>query len=227
MKITIVTPVWKRPAVSIPVIASWPRNEIWNTVIVGSEGAASRELYEGFGSYIEYPNKPLGAKFNAGILHALAEGADYVLIMGSDTLATGDAWGRWQSLAVRGVAYAGVRDAWIVNAVEARLWPGYTNHRAGQPIGPGRLLSAATLRASALYHPDLSFNLDASLDATLPEPDYVLELAESAGFASLKTSGSITSTGRYKGVTETIRASEFLRFYHPDLIGLAPLLARH
>lgn len=213
MRISFVTPIWGRPILTRLFLIAISRHirhailhhpdALVDAIIVGSEGDASRELVattrEPLLHYVEHPNEPLGDKFNAGIRHALAQGSDYVLIMGSDQFFLPSFLDLWINEARAATPYSGVPDLFMYDpdAHRAAYWPGYSNHRAGQPIGPGRLIHRSLLEPydGTLYRPDLARDLDATADANLPAPKLIP--GKRHLFTSIKTPGSITPLHRF------------------------------
>jgi hypothetical protein len=192
MKISVVSPIWKRPLLTLHYLNQLRRWKSYfhkhypsvqlGAVIIGSEGERTRRMAEGF-VYVEHFNQPLSDKFNSGIRKALEIGADYVLIMGSDQFAdlTLDTY------------------VWEPSTGRALYWPGYTDKRIGKPVGPGRFIHRSLLEPlnGELYAPGLKNNLDGTADERLPEP--VTFRAKMHRFVSVKTEESITGADRYLG----------------------------
>lgn len=217
----MVTPFWKRPILTwryLNHMQRWKEHSRglckFTVVMVGSEKARSRSLVEGTGFwYIEHPNDPLGAKFNAGVKKALSIGADYILIMGSDQFADVSMLDHFTELMEQNVPYAGVLDTYVLDDATNRAlyWKGYTDYRKGRPIGPGRLIRSdiAAEWDGEIYDRGLNRNLDGSADARLPEP--VVFSGKPYRFVSVKTGESITPAERYRG--PAVKVSLFEDFF--------------
>jgi glycosyltransferase involved in cell wall biosynthesis len=92
VNIWLVSPAWRRFAVTELALAErrWLCDELTSRglsahgVIVGDDDNLEIAEHYGF-DRVEFPNdRGLGAKFNAGFKHALDNGADYVIHIGSD-----------------------------------------------------------------------------------------------------------------------------------------------
>lgn len=141
--------------------------------ISGSEGKETQfeAIARGF-LYTEVPNDPLGAKFNASIKTALDNGAEYVLIMGSDTFFAPTIWAEYAKFIKEGVDYVGVPDLymWDWRTDECVYWGGYRGTRAGEPIGPCRLIHRKLIPEGGLLYTNwLNKNLDSSATKILPK----------------------------------------------------------
>jgi hypothetical protein len=142
------------------------------TLSVGSEHQESLKLCRDFGiNYCEYPNKPLGAKFNAGMLAMREFRPDYVTIMGSDDLLSTETFAKIWNYCEQGVEMVGFLDLYFFDLLTGKLvyWPGYGNRgtkadsaRKGEAIGLGRTLSARVLDKMS-WQPWKS-DIDMSLD---------------------------------------------------------------
>lgn len=206
MKITVVVPIWRRQALTKLCVDYWTG---WNVewadldfVIVASPGDEVPE-FAGDVDVIERPNSPLGAKFNAGIRRAYEREASYVMIMGSDVLVKDSLFEEYRAAIDVGAQFVGVYDTYLydVDLASAFYWPGYTNHRRGEVIGPGRLYARSLLRKweCRIYPEKLDRNLDGGADRTLPPP--VGLWARDHKMLSVKTPGQqITATENYPGL---------------------------
>lgn len=226
MKIVIVTPVWGRPDISPAVIASWPRDETWSTLVVYSTDQEAT-WYAGCKTLFA-PNSPLCGKFEAGARHAFEVlGADYVCIMGSDTLIPRLGWKRLEEYAQAGSSYVGFLDVWVVDSAQALYWSGYEGARAGEPVGPGRLISRALAERSkfSIYQADKKRSCDGEMTKIVGLPASAIVGADYAP-VSLKDEGSITPMINYRhGIKAVLNATDFLEVNYPDLAHLAKHLA--
>lgn len=113
-----------------------------STVVAGSEGTRSRELVERNGGiYIEVPNRPLSAKWNAAYARARLEQPDVAIMLGSDDWTTPLAIAQL----VRAAAdhgYAGVRDMYLYDLKSGRSghWRGYEGPRFNDSLGALRTM---------------------------------------------------------------------------------------
>jgi hypothetical protein len=93
VRIGILTTLWKRPEIESLVLAHYSRLRFRLAsaelvlIAVGSEGAVSRDRAHLAGwEYLEAPNKPLGAKHNAGMEAFADRNVAGVMTIGSDDL---------------------------------------------------------------------------------------------------------------------------------------------
>jgi len=142
-------------------------------VAVGSEGETSRNLAESNGfAYLERPNSPLGAKWNAG-LGAMREFVpDAVVIVGSDDVVSGNLFQQYAAALSRGVKYIGIVDMYFLDLPRRTLcfWPGYPpGVRFEETLGLGRCLSAGLIEANhwQLWDNWLEKGLDGSMTRRL------------------------------------------------------------
>jgi hypothetical protein len=180
-KVAIFTPVWKRPKMReafmdhmVHHVNEAPKYGIDLSVnIAGSEGAETMNeaTSRGF-NYVECDNLPLGRKFNKAMLLAmLTHDPDYLMVVGSDTFMLPTIWGKYKEGIALGCKYMGVKDLfmWDWRDNTAVYWGGYTGRRAGEPIGPGRLMHKSIIPEDGrLYNELKSRNLDSSATARLP-----------------------------------------------------------
>lgn len=189
MKIAICAPVWGRPELRDKFLDHMLRHQEYlaevgadlSVAISGSEGQESmRPVVDRGFNYIEVPNKPLGAKFNAALFLAeMSHSPDYFCFTGSDTFAQANIWDKYIHLADQGHKYVGVTDAYLINwngkgdPHGAVYWPGYylsNPRRAGEPIGPMRLIHRSLMPDDMqLYDQSASSSLDASASRKLPK----------------------------------------------------------
>lgn len=137
-----------------------------HTVICVGEGPADRNECEHFGAeWVEFPNKPLGKKWNAGFLKAKEYNPDACLFVGSSDWIS-DNWIEYTSGYLREYDLIGKPDFNLLDfgkQLRACHWRGYTDHRrANEPIGIGRILSKRIL--DKLGWQPMDNHLDSSLD---------------------------------------------------------------
>ena len=154
MKIAVCTAVWKRHALThlfyqwtAQLTRWWADHEVF-TIAAGSHDPVHEQLAATHGvDYLDAPNEPLGAKFNAVLARAREREADAVLIMGSDDVfdeMTAAAYMRYLTPGT----YVGLQDFWCYDVQNEQLgyWPGYSRDRRWlEPAGSGRLLTRTYL----------------------------------------------------------------------------------
>jgi Tetratricopeptide repeat len=157
VRLALISAIWRRPDVTRVVLRFHaeaskrmkPQVDL-RLVVAGSEGEASRSIAESVGAcYVEVPNSPLGAKWNAAAEAARDLDVDGVVVCGSDDLLS-EAYLRWCADGVReGFEYQGILDLYYMHLATGRVihWPGYSKgtSRRGEPAGTGRCLSRVIL----------------------------------------------------------------------------------
>ncbi len=236
----VLTAVWQRHALTDQVLRRYSviKEQVRDVVelvplAVGSEGALSREIVEGAGwLYVEHPNKPLGAKWNAGLAALQKVGVDAVLIVGSDDIVNKEIFTLYADQHAAGKKFQALRDMYFLDLRTMRMcfWGGYSGIRAGDPIGMGRLIHSDYLDAVGwhLWDDALNAGLDKSmndhLDPLVERRGAPQELAiygsRDIGVAAVdvKTGENIWS---YDSVAEAltvepVEAEPFLREHFPD-----------
>ncbi len=175
VKITVLTCVWKRPRLTRFVMSHYAsmRDQLKGVVeidllAVGSEGESSRQLAEPFGfAYIEFPNRPLGAKWNAGLRAIQRTETEAVVIAGSDDLVNAEYFQLVGRGTKAGLSFIGLVDMYFLDLKTRRLvlWKGYHSDRAGDPIGLGRCLGRHVLDEAnwQLWENHVESSLDANM----------------------------------------------------------------
>ena len=99
-KIIFIVAMWKRRSVERITFGHLRRSidsagsddALISVIAVGSEGNQSKSMAERHGfDYIEYPNNPLGKKWNAVWQEAIKKDPDVIVSIGSDTLISKEA----------------------------------------------------------------------------------------------------------------------------------------
>jgi glycosyltransferase involved in cell wall biosynthesis len=162
----VVIPVWKRHARLPQVVACLRRQTLApvRIVLVGSGDPDFGRLAAELGCvYVDHPNEPLGAKWNAGF--ALVRGLDYGMILGDDDLIGPDWIRSCVSLCDDETLMVGARDLYVLDSESGGLgyFSGYDPTQRRDPVGAGRLIPRAVLEAVdyAPCPPHLSRSLDA------------------------------------------------------------------
>lgn len=115
----------------------------------GSESAQSRKLAEDNGFlYVEAPNNPLGAKWNAALalLRSVPQ-LDGVCVMGSDDIANEPYFRRIAALVREGHELLGMSGLYFLEQDSGRLlyWRGYPPPRENDSAGAGRFIGRRIL----------------------------------------------------------------------------------
>lgn len=154
-RIALLTCLWQRPNLSEVVLGYYQdlRSRLSREIdlvlmAVGSEGDASRQLAERFDfRYVEHPNHPLGAKWNAGMNALRDKNVDAVVTVGSDDLVDERMFYLYAAQLERGVKFMGAQDIHLVELPSRRMvqWFGYRGSTGPETIGPGRCIAAEWL----------------------------------------------------------------------------------
>jgi hypothetical protein len=179
-RFSVVTCLWRRPEISKIMLRRCAalRQELadrleLDVVVVGSEGQNSERLASEHGFvYVERRNRPLGAKWNAGLSTARALDCDGVVILGSDDLVNATLLERYLEHHERGAKFMGLADVYFLRVADAQLlhWRGYKQPgRRRETIGLGRFVDAALLDKCGwrLWAPRIDRGLDASMTQRL------------------------------------------------------------
>ena len=109
------------------------------------------------------PNSPLHAKFNGGM--PLLESMEYdcVLMMGSDDIADVDYYLSIQNH-YKNYDHIALKDIYFHDRLNKRsyYWPGYNNHRQGEPAGAGKVYTRNMMERIGhdLFRPSIDRGLD-------------------------------------------------------------------
>ncbi len=148
-KILIATVMWRRPEI-FEFWAQRTKSLGCDMLVVGSEGARSRQLAEKHGCiYLECPNSPLGEKFNSRVKYFLAHPKyTHLLLLGSDDIICS----RTLSIIEKKIQRYDIvswMDIYYYQWETGRLayMPGYQSKRKGEPLAPARCLSRRVIKA--------------------------------------------------------------------------------
>jgi hypothetical protein len=159
MKIAIGTTLWKRHDVAKLLLEHYARirdlvaDEVELVLIsVGSEGDVTKDLSEKSGwQYDEFPNDPrhLPLKFSRMAQLAREHSPDAFMGVGSDDFMDERMVRVWAKKLREGFEYIGQLDYYEISLrhKQAILWQGYRGPRAGETVGPFRLMSTRLLDA--------------------------------------------------------------------------------
>ena len=167
--------------------------------VAGPDTKADRKLVERWRvRYVATANSPLGAKCNRAV--ELLQDCDVLCGIGSDDLLCARAV---QSLldAMADHDMAGLLDLYMYDLAKSALvyWPGYTGYRAGETVGPGRMVSRRLMDALdwAPFADELDQNLDRSMFEKLQPLDYsraAMSCSDAGGMlVDVKTSVNINT----------------------------------
>ena len=210
MKVAILSCMWQRESVFRVFAQSMQRLKKYNILplIVGSEGIKSKSLAKEYElAYIEYPNEPLGAKFNTGM--KVLRGMDYVMILGSDDIISDSYMELFLEGMNLGYDLIGTLDAYyyLPQKNELGYWKGYeVKQRLGETIGMGRTLSKRILDR-VKWQPwgaDLNRGLDGSMMSKirkLKPRQLKIKMTDSDIFGvDIKTAQNITPYSCFKNL---------------------------
>lgn len=98
--------------------------------------------------FLYHVNQPLREKLRAGLRALRGEDLLFAMNIGGDDFIGGASFERIAKEFQAGADFVGWGTAYIAHAQKGvRFWPGYQNHRRGEPFGPGRCLSMRLLQA--------------------------------------------------------------------------------
>ena len=176
----LLTALWKRPELTALVLKHYSiiRNSLaesidLNLLAVGSEGEVTKSVTEKYGfQYLEYPNSPLGAKWNAGLKAVKEFKPDAVVIIGSDDIVNAKLFNIYADCISNGIQFIGLKDMYFLDIESGFLgfWPGYSNQeRKGDVLGFGRCLNHQLLDTVnwELWEPEIEYGLDRSMNTRL------------------------------------------------------------
>lgn len=140
-KFLIATTMWKRPEVFKVFVQN--NKKYADILTVGSEGSKSRNLAEGLGCiYLEAPNEPLGRKFNYRTRWFAKSKYTHIILLGSDDIISDSIFNKIKQEA-NNYDLISWKDLYFYNLEtgEGYYSYGYSNHRKGEPLAPGRCIS--------------------------------------------------------------------------------------
>lgn len=166
MKVVAVIPVKGRePLLKYTIRRLYEKNGVYRVICIGDK---EKEVCVSEGAdFIEFPNNPLGAKWNAGFLKAKNYNPDACLFMGSSDWVS-DNWLEETTPFLDKWDIIGKPDFYMLDIQEelrACHWLGYDGSRAGEPIGIGRLISKRIL--DRLEWKPMDAALDRSMDFSM------------------------------------------------------------
>ena len=171
----VVTAMWKRHELTDIVFGNLAclRDELRDVIdlrlaVAGSEGEASEALAlrHGF-AYVEEPNQPLGAKWNAALQVLRQEPVEGVCIVGSDDLLNAAYFRMVADALSKGEKLFGIDSFYVLDRASGRMlqWLGYPPPRDEEAIGLGRFIHREYIDALnwELWAESLNGSLDYSM----------------------------------------------------------------
>lgn len=145
----------------------YDRNGVFKVICIGDEPQAQQVALNEGAEWVQHPNKPLGAKWNAGFIAAKKYQPDGVVFVGSSDWLSDDylelASKDLDQFDIIGKLGCHFLDKSNSGQYRAVFWPGYgSGVRLDEPIGIGRILSARIL--DRIGWKPFDAQLDASLD---------------------------------------------------------------
>lgn len=173
MKIIAVIPVHgRRPLIKQTIGRLLKKNRVYKVICVGDHPKDERECKAAGAEWVQFANKPLGAKWNEGFVAAKRFNPDGCLFVGSSDWISdnwlsvlGERLNDCDLIGLPGCYLMDVRTTGGRNAYRACHWPGYIGLREGESIGIGRVISARILNKITWqpFDPKLDHSLDFSM----------------------------------------------------------------
>ena len=155
------------------------------------------------------PNNPLHAKFNGGM--DLLESMDYdcVLMMGSDDIADVDYYLSIQKY-YQDYDHIALKDIYFHDRLNKRsyYWPGYNNHRQGEPAGAGKVYTRQVMDRIKhdLFRPSIDRGLDYGCWTLMQKHNAKIKLLSVKKYGmvvDIKDSESLTKLRRFSNLEKT------------------------
>lgn len=149
MKVFCVFPAHRRAPITVETIRMLDRQTVKPRVILVGDSSVEADIAAKTGcEYIQYPNRPLASKWQAGIWRTGDLGADAILIIGSDTWLTPN-WIETYLHRLDKFDVVGCSE-WHILQLERKSLKvarrGYRGPRASEPCGLGRMYSRRALQ---------------------------------------------------------------------------------
>ena len=181
ISVYLVTTIYGRPELTRTVLSYYKGLRIkgakLSRLVVGSQGPTSRALAKAAGwKYLEAPNEPLAAKWNAGVKKAMELGAEIVMVIDSDTLLTPEVIEKnIHDLTEGGCDAVGWGSLFAVDTKTGRAC--YLPNTAVRAIGPGRAFGRRVLDYfdGQIYDPTVNRCIEHSQDALFREASHEME----------------------------------------------------
>jgi len=149
MKIACVFPAHRRSSITLETIRLLKRQTIKPHVIMVGDSRVEAAIADEAGcEYIQYANRPLSSKWQAGIWRAGDYNPEAVLIIGSDTWLTPN-WCETYLNYLREFDVVGASEWHILRLKRTSIQiacRGYRGQRSVEPVGLGRMYSRDALR---------------------------------------------------------------------------------
>ena len=189
-KIKVVTPVYKREELTKIFLKQLERFKSYgiDSVVVGSEG----EDYA-----IQFPNQPLGEKWNFGLQQA--KDCDYIIMLDSDDFIPNSEIERLIELSKQNYDYIAYGQIYFYNG-RLLYWSGYPEHyRKHIPAGALQMVSKRLLKIFDynLFSP-VNRSLDADLHSKLKNIDIKSHVINDGILVDVKYSNNLTDLNRVR-----------------------------
>lgn len=145
-------------------------------VVVGSEDDHAMLFtfagrYMRADTYIQGPNRPLGAKWNAAIVAAKQEWTDYIMILGSDDFLSNGVVDEMSALMCQGKPHIGLHGLYFADHDSGSVLRWYGGDR---PAGPGRIIASDLMPRRGPWPDGQQWAMDAELHRALGSPELSL-----------------------------------------------------
>lgn len=149
-----------------------PHKIVTRLVIVGSDDAHAGLFFDKgrlirSDAFIEGPNRPLGAKWNAAIRYARQEWSDYIMILGSDDFLSNDVVDSMADAMGEHHPHIGLHGLYFADHESGSALRWYGGDR---PAGPGRIIASDLVPKAGPWPPEQQWAMDAELHRALGEP---------------------------------------------------------
>jgi len=168
--ILVMTPFWKRPEIVREYIKSLERLPVKLLAILSPEDPYYYEIMDMLpeGSYVvSVPNKPFGAKKNAGAKFAMSLEWDYMLELNSDSIVNPILMEVYKAYVDAGTLFFGLSNLYVVDykTKETLFIPEYNS---GMTFGAGRMIHRS-LFSERMWTDELNEGMDDNMRGKLEE----------------------------------------------------------
>lgn len=184
MRIVILTCAWKRPEIFSLFVTAVNRLRQYKpklykieAVCVISEDYFRDVCTDNNIHYLHHPNKPVGAKWNAGVLYSKQFKPDAIIALGSDDIISNKVLDVYYREYKKGGEFIGFKNMYKYDVITKKMvyWKGYTHTaRKGESAGAGRFIHKNILKKLkwSLWSNTLSRSLDYSFIQNLRKIKY-------------------------------------------------------
>jgi hypothetical protein len=225
MRLAIVTAVWGRPQTTAifwrgaqRLAAAWAPHT--TTVYAAGSQAMHRELAAQYGGvFVEHDNEPLSAKFNSACRRAMDDGAEYLIILGSDDLISPQLATLMREAMEADVTYVGATGCFFVEPRTrraAQIVGHASRSRWGETVGPGRVVHRRAVEQAGgrLWPLKVRYGLDWRMTLRLqwsgtPGTDRQFPLTETAFIADIKGPENVWSYDKVARHTHIVIPADY------------------